>query len=264
MAGPQHQTRQRLINSAPSAAPRSNAEQHQKTITVDNTTAAVGTGNLTPQYYSTSRDTWVLDTSPTDATFDADYSTIRAPELGQPRSWMRSSPGACPSASAGSTTCAPHLRTSALIVSGSPTMSCIFPAETLTALIETAQFSLTESLRALHCRMRRPTGRIGTRRSSSPGSTRRGQTNHRIPPDNYPWFKPTGQVPGQRPSAGVEHVGQHPEGVSGVPTVGHLGESLGHSSQSCGHRTPLRAGPRVASPSSSVSRVFSVPDMTPH
>jgi phosphatidylserine/phosphatidylglycerophosphate/cardiolipin synthase-like enzyme len=56
MAGPQHQTRRRLINSAPSAAPRANAEQHQKTITVDDTTAAVGTGNLTPQYYSTSRD----------------------------------------------------------------------------------------------------------------------------------------------------------------------------------------------------------------
>jgi hypothetical protein len=45
MAGPQHQTRRHLINSAPSAAPRSNAEQHQKTITVDDTTAAVGTGN---------------------------------------------------------------------------------------------------------------------------------------------------------------------------------------------------------------------------
>jgi cardiolipin synthase A/B len=53
---------------------------HQKTITVDDTTAAVGTGNLTPQYYSTSRDAWVLDTNPTDvaaiaATFDTDYTT---------------------------------------------------------------------------------------------------------------------------------------------------------------------------------------------
>ena len=52
---------------------------HQKTITVDDTTAAVGTGNLTPQYYSTSRDAWVLDTNPTDvaaivATFDTDYT----------------------------------------------------------------------------------------------------------------------------------------------------------------------------------------------
>ncbi len=57
-----------------------NAEQHQKTITVDDTTAAVGTGNLTPQYYSTSRDAWVLDTNPTEvtaiaATFDTDYTT---------------------------------------------------------------------------------------------------------------------------------------------------------------------------------------------
>jgi PLD-like domain len=34
---------------------------HQKTITVDDTTAAVGTGNQTPQYYSTSRDARVLD-----------------------------------------------------------------------------------------------------------------------------------------------------------------------------------------------------------
>jgi cardiolipin synthase A/B len=52
---------------------------HQKTITADDATAAVGTGNLTPQYYSTSRDAWVLDTNPVDvaaiaATFDTDYS----------------------------------------------------------------------------------------------------------------------------------------------------------------------------------------------
>ena len=59
---------------------------HQKTITVDSTTSAVGTGNLTPQYYSTSRDAWVLDTNPTDvtaiaATFDTDYT---APPSGRP------------------------------------------------------------------------------------------------------------------------------------------------------------------------------------
>jgi phosphatidylserine/phosphatidylglycerophosphate/cardiolipin synthase-like enzyme len=59
---------------------------HQKTITVDDTTAAVGTANLTPQYYSTSRDAWVLDTSSTDvaaiaATFDTDDST---PPSGRP------------------------------------------------------------------------------------------------------------------------------------------------------------------------------------
>lgn len=61
---------------------------HQKTITVDEATAAVGTGNLTPQYYSTGRDAWVLDSNPTDvaaiaATFDTDFATPpsgRAPE----------------------------------------------------------------------------------------------------------------------------------------------------------------------------------------
>ena len=61
---------------------------HQKTITVDDATAAVGTGNLTPQYYSTSRDAWVLDRNPADvaaiaATFDTDFTTPpsgRAPD----------------------------------------------------------------------------------------------------------------------------------------------------------------------------------------
>jgi cardiolipin synthase len=56
---------------------------HQKTITVDDATAAVGTGNLTPQYYSTSRDAWVFDTEPVDvaaiaATFDTDYTAAPA------------------------------------------------------------------------------------------------------------------------------------------------------------------------------------------
>jgi cardiolipin synthase len=56
---------------------------HQKTITVDDATAAVGTGNLTPQYYPTSRDAWVLDTDPVDvaaiaATFDTDYTAAPA------------------------------------------------------------------------------------------------------------------------------------------------------------------------------------------
>jgi cardiolipin synthase A/B len=59
---------------------------HQKTIIVEDTTAAVGTANLTPQCYSTSRDAWVLDTSSTDvaaitATFDTDYTT---PPSGRP------------------------------------------------------------------------------------------------------------------------------------------------------------------------------------
>jgi cardiolipin synthase A/B len=59
---------------------------HQKTITVDDATSAIGTGNLRPQYYSTGRDAWVLDTNPIDvtaiaATFDTDYS---APPSGRP------------------------------------------------------------------------------------------------------------------------------------------------------------------------------------
>ena len=37
-------------------------------------------------------------------------------------------------------------------------------------------------------------------------------------------------------------MGQHPERVSGVPTVWHPGERLGHIPQSCGHLTPLLRG----------------------
>lgn len=52
---------------------------HQKTIVIDDTTAAVGTGNLTAKWYPTSRDAWVLDTNSADvaaiaATFDADFT----------------------------------------------------------------------------------------------------------------------------------------------------------------------------------------------
>jgi phosphatidylserine/phosphatidylglycerophosphate/cardiolipin synthase-like enzyme len=59
---------------------------HQKTITVDRTTAAVGTGNLIAKYYPTSRDAYILTTNPSDvaaiaATFDTDFS---APAAGQP------------------------------------------------------------------------------------------------------------------------------------------------------------------------------------
>jgi cardiolipin synthase len=59
---------------------------HQKTITVDDTTAAVGTGNLTQRSYASSRDAYVLTTNPADvsaiaATFDADFTT---PAAGRP------------------------------------------------------------------------------------------------------------------------------------------------------------------------------------
>lgn len=75
-------------------------------------------------------------------------------------------------------------------------------------------------------------------------------------------LSPTGQVPGQRPSAGVEHVGKHLERVRRVPTVWHPGERLGHIPQSCGHPHTAAAG--EASSSSRVAWGLSVPDMTPH
>ena len=58
----------------------------QKTITIDDSQSAVGTGNLIPKYYPTSRDAWILDTNPDDvsaiaATFDTDFT---APTGGHP------------------------------------------------------------------------------------------------------------------------------------------------------------------------------------
>jgi cardiolipin synthase len=55
------------------------AATHQKTIVVDDRTAAIMTGNLTSRYYSTTRDFAVLDTAPADVaaieqTFGADFA----------------------------------------------------------------------------------------------------------------------------------------------------------------------------------------------
>ncbi len=55
------------------------AATHQKTITVDGTTSAIMSGNLTSQYYSTSRDFAVLDTNLVDIAaiekvFNADFA----------------------------------------------------------------------------------------------------------------------------------------------------------------------------------------------
>lgn len=52
---------------------------HQKTITVDNAKSLILTGNLTSQYYTTTRDFIVVDTDPADiaaieAVFDADFA----------------------------------------------------------------------------------------------------------------------------------------------------------------------------------------------
>ena len=60
---------------------------HQKTITVDQTTSAIMTLNLTPNYYSTSRDYAVItvdaaDVAAIETTFDADFvnGTITPPD----------------------------------------------------------------------------------------------------------------------------------------------------------------------------------------
>lgn len=55
------------------------AATHQKTITVDDTTSAILTGNLTSRYYSTTRDFAIIDRTPADVTaiertFDADFT----------------------------------------------------------------------------------------------------------------------------------------------------------------------------------------------
>ncbi|HTZ43479.1 MAG TPA: phospholipase D-like domain-containing protein [Jatrophihabitans sp.] len=60
-------------------APTQYAATHQKTITVDGTTSAIMSGNLTSQYYSTSRDFAVLDSNLVDIAaitkvFNADYA----------------------------------------------------------------------------------------------------------------------------------------------------------------------------------------------
>jgi phosphatidylserine/phosphatidylglycerophosphate/cardiolipin synthase-like enzyme len=56
------------------------AATHQKTITVDGTTSAILTGNLTSKYYPTTRDFAVLDSTPADVTaieqtFSADFTS---------------------------------------------------------------------------------------------------------------------------------------------------------------------------------------------
>ena len=55
------------------------AATHQKTLTVDGATSAIMTGNLTSQYYKTSRDFAVVDTTASDVSaiekvFSADYA----------------------------------------------------------------------------------------------------------------------------------------------------------------------------------------------
>lgn len=57
---------------------------HEKVIVADDTIAAVGTANLVRKFYSSSRDAFIITTSPTDvipirATFDNDYQAANSP-----------------------------------------------------------------------------------------------------------------------------------------------------------------------------------------
>lgn len=65
--------------------------QHQKTVTVDDTTAAISTANLVSRYYRTSRDAVIVTTDRADiaaitATFDADFTSAATdtPPAGTP------------------------------------------------------------------------------------------------------------------------------------------------------------------------------------
>jgi len=73
---------------------------HQKTITVDGTESAIMTGNLTPQYYATTRDFVVMDSQAADvaaieSAFATDWSG-GAPSAGPPGMDLVWSPGSEP------------------------------------------------------------------------------------------------------------------------------------------------------------------------
>jgi phosphatidylserine/phosphatidylglycerophosphate/cardiolipin synthase-like enzyme len=69
------------------------AVTHQKTITVDQTTSAIMTLNLTPEYYATSRDFGVItnnaaDVAAIEATFEADFKNAKiTPPTGENLVW---------------------------------------------------------------------------------------------------------------------------------------------------------------------------------
>jgi len=72
---------------------------HQKTISVDGDVSAIGTGNLTSQYYTTSRDAWIITTNTADvsdiiATFNEDWAGEPGPPAGVPGPGLVWSPGA--------------------------------------------------------------------------------------------------------------------------------------------------------------------------
>ncbi|WIB65773.1 phospholipase D-like domain-containing protein [Curtobacterium sp. MCBD17_040] len=72
---------------------------HQKTITVDGAVSAVGTANLTAQYYATTRDAWVIDRNPSqvaaiEQTFTADLADPDRPGTATQTPGLLWSPGA--------------------------------------------------------------------------------------------------------------------------------------------------------------------------
>ena len=88
---------------------------HQKTLTVDGAVSAVGTANITAQYYASSRDFWVVDRQPPDVTaitqtFDSDWnlpattSTINAGPPGADLIWSPGSQSALVAIINGATT----------------------------------------------------------------------------------------------------------------------------------------------------------------
>lgn len=70
---------------------------HEKAFTIDGSVAAIGTGNLTPNYYSSDRDYWLVDSNPADvaavdSTFTADWAG-GSPDSGSPGADLVWSPG---------------------------------------------------------------------------------------------------------------------------------------------------------------------------
>ena len=81
---------------------------HQKTITVDGSESAIMTGNLTPQYYATTRDFVVMDRQPADVAaiekvFASDWAGAAPSPVRREETWcgvrdpnLRSSPSSTP------------------------------------------------------------------------------------------------------------------------------------------------------------------------
>ncbi|MFC9769635.1 phosphatidylserine/phosphatidylglycerophosphate/cardiolipin synthase family protein, partial [Rhodococcus jostii] len=105
-AGSGHRTDQKAFDELTAAgitvkwAPQ-HTIYHQKTITVDHRTSAVGTANLNEKTYPNSRDAWIIDTDPThvaavESTFEADFTDTTHTGTATPATGLVWSPGARP------------------------------------------------------------------------------------------------------------------------------------------------------------------------